>query len=186
MVPIKTEKFKLFRKSPFGEFALLWSLFNNEPKIFRILLPGLALQNEKSKLEVAIEYSVPAMNEIAARIGAFMEGEKKSFNLDSIRLDLCSEFQQWVLRAEHRIPYGCVSTYKRIAIHLGQPTASRAVGNALANNPFPIIIPCHRAVRANFSVGGFQGGEPMKRALLEFEGNQFDKGGKIICPEIFY
>jgi methylated-DNA-[protein]-cysteine S-methyltransferase len=60
-----------------------------------------------------------------------------------------------------------VSTYQRIAGHLGSPQAARAVGTTLAHNPFPIIVPCHRAIRTDGTLGGFQGGMEMKRALLE-------------------
>jgi methylated-DNA-[protein]-cysteine S-methyltransferase len=83
------------------------------------------------------------------------------------------------LRAEHGIPRGSVSTYQLIAAHLGRPKGGRAVGNALANNPFPIIIPCHRAFRSDRSLGGYQGGLAMKRALLEKEGIGFDRTGRV-------
>ena len=84
------------------------------------------------------------------------------------------------------IPRGRVSTYKRIAAHLGSPTGARAVGNALAGNPFPIIIPCHRAVRSDMSLGGYQGGLSMKRRLLEMEGITFDDTGRIATKKLFY
>jgi methylated-DNA-[protein]-cysteine S-methyltransferase len=109
-----------------------------------------------------------------------------NFPLEIIRLDLCSEFQQGVLRAEHGIPRGSISTYQRIAGHLGKPSGARAVGQALANNPFPIIIPCHRAIRSNRTLGGYQGGLAMKRALLEMEGIRFDDTGRIATKDFFY
>jgi methylated-DNA-[protein]-cysteine S-methyltransferase len=56
----------------------------------------------------------------------------------------------------------------------------------LANNPFPIIIPCHRAVRSNRTLGGYQGGLAMKRALLEMEGIRFDDTGRIATKDFFY
>jgi len=60
------------------------------------------------------------------------------------------------------------------------------VGNALAKNPFPIIIPCHRAIKTNGDLGGFQGGVKMKRALLEQEGIKFSNQGKVIIKKIYY
>jgi len=94
-------------------------------------------------------------------------------------LDLCPQFQRSVLRAEARIPRGNVSTYNRLAERIGCPHAARAVGNALACNPFPIIIPCHRAVRSDGTLGGYQGGLTMKRALLELEGVTFTTSGRV-------
>ena len=85
-------------------------------------------------------------------------------------LEHCSKFQQKVLRAVSAIPRGKVSTYQRIAKQIGQPKAARAVARALANNPFPLIIPCHRVICSDGALGGYQGGLKMKRALLEKEG----------------
>jgi methylated-DNA-[protein]-cysteine S-methyltransferase len=90
------------------------------------------------------------------------------------------------LRAEHGIPRGSVSTYQRIAKLLGNRNATRAVGGALANNPFPIIIPCHRAIRSDGTLGGYQGGLKMKRALLEMEGVFFNALGRVLTDKFFY
>ena len=90
------------------------------------------------------------------------------FNM--LRLDCCSKFQQKVLRAVSGIPRGKVSTYQLIAKQIGKPKAARAVGRALANNPFPLIIPCHRVICSNGSLGGYQGGLKMKLTLLKKEG----------------
>ena len=88
--------------------------------------------------------------------------------------------------AEYRIPRGRISTYGRIAKHIGAPGAARAVGTALATNPFPIVIPCHRALRADGGVGGYQGGAKMKRSLLEMEGIAFDDSGKARLDHAVY
>jgi len=69
---------------------------------------------------------------------------------------------------------------------LSSPNAARAVGNALANNPFPIIIPCHRAIRSDRSLGGYQGGLEMKRTLLGMEGIEFDDSGRAVTDNFFY
>ncbi|MFX1447402.1 MAG: methylated-DNA--[protein]-cysteine S-methyltransferase, partial [Promethearchaeota archaeon] len=81
---------------------------------------------------------------------------------------------------------GWVSTYKRIADKIGIPKGARVVGNALAKNPFPIIIPCHRAIKSNGELGGFQGGLEMKQVLLEMEKIKFSTRGKVITNKIFY
>lgn len=105
--------------------------------------------------------------------------------MEMVALELCGEFQRRVLLAEYGIPRGWVSTYGRIARHIGSPGAARAVGTALAENPFPIIIPCHRAVRADGTLGGYQGGKEMKRALLEMEGVEF-KGAGVSMERVYY
>jgi methylated-DNA-[protein]-cysteine S-methyltransferase len=91
-----------------------------------------------------------------------------------------------VLLAEYRILRGSVSTYKLIAKHLGKQNGARAVGNALAANPFPVIVPCHRAIRSDRHLGGYQGGLAMKRALLYQESIQFDSAGRVICNHFHY
>ena len=107
-------------------------------------------------------------------------------SLEVARLDLCSPFQQKVLRAEHGIPRGKVGTYQRTAEHLGHPRAARAVGTALAHNPFPVIVPCHRVIRSSGTLGGFQGGAEMKRALLEMEGVRFDDSDRVVPGKLYY
>ena len=96
------------------------------------------------------------------------------------------EIQKRILLAEFRIPRGWVSTYKRIANNIGIHKGARVVGNALAKNPFPIIIPCHRTIKTNGDLGGFQGGIKMKRALLELEGIKFSDRGIVITDRIYY
>jgi methylated-DNA-[protein]-cysteine S-methyltransferase len=113
---------------------------------------------------------------------AFLNGAHVDFSLSIAYLNMCSEFQQSVLREERRVTRGTVSTYQRIAERIGQPNGARAVGNALAQNPFPIIVPCHRAIRSDRSLGGYQGGSAMKRALLEAEGILFDTYGRVLPP----
>ncbi|MGH7817699.1 MAG: methylated-DNA--[protein]-cysteine S-methyltransferase, partial [Candidatus Binatia bacterium] len=80
-----------------------------------------------------------------------------------------SSFTQAVLKQTLRIPYGQVRTYKWLAARLGKPKAARAVGNALARNPLPIIIPCHRVVRGDGSIGRFALGSEWKKRLSELE-----------------
>jgi methylated-DNA-[protein]-cysteine S-methyltransferase len=126
------------------------------------------------------------IDDVATDISAFLEGENVDFSLDMVNLDTCPPFQKRVLRAEHQIPRGSVSTYKLIAAHLGNYQASRAVGNALANNPFPIIVPCHRAIRSDGHLGGFQGGFYMKQTLLENEGVKIDDRGRVVNPRLHY
>ncbi len=130
--------------------------------------------------------SSPSIELLGERIQKFLKGENVKFDLQLIDFDQCSEIQKKVLLAEYGIPRGYISTYKRIADEIGIPKGARAVGNALANNPFPIIIPCHRAIKSNGELGGFQGGIEMKRKLLEMEGIEFSSKGKVITDKFFY
>lgn len=80
-----------------------------------------------------------------------------------------TQFQKRVLELTKKIPKGKVATYGLLARLLGNGNLSRAVGNALNKNPFPIIIPCHRVIRSDGFVGGFAKGTEMKVKLLKEE-----------------
>jgi methylated-DNA-[protein]-cysteine S-methyltransferase len=177
------------RSTPFGPVAMLWSVVGDQPKILRVLLsrPGVTARHQVSVLfPDSVGSSCSEINVVADDIEAFLSGKDIQFSLEMVCMGICSGFQQEVLRAENGIPRGSVSTYQRIARHLGSPNGSRAVGNALANNPFPVIIPCHRAIRLDRSLGGYQGGLEMKRTLLEMEGIEFDDTGRIATEDFFY
>ena len=82
----------------------------------------------------------------------------------------CSPFQRQVLEALNQIPRGEVRTYRQVAEQLGQPQAARVVGHALATNPIPVLIPCHRVIRTDGGLGGYTPRLEMKSALLKSEG----------------
>ena len=184
-----THPFCCFRGTRFGPVALLWSVHQGQPKIQRILLskPGFsARQILNSLCPDSVSSSFPEIDIVADQIVAFLSGRDISFSLDTTRLDQCSPFQQKVLRAEYGIPRGSVSTYRRIAKYLGNAQGARAVGTALAHNPIPIIIPCHRVIRSDGTLGGFQGGIDMKRALLEMEGILSNSSNRVVSGHVFY
>jgi len=183
------QSFYYLRNTPFGAIAVVWSVYQEQPKILRVLLSNSsdsAEQLVKILFPHSISSSCAELDVIADRILAFLTGDDIRFSLDIARLDRCSNFQQQVLRVEHGIPRGQVSTYQRIARYLGMNNSARAVGTALANNPFPIIIPCHRAIRSDETLGGYQGGLEMKRALLEMEGVSFGDNGSVATRNFFY
>ena len=178
-----------FLSSTFGPVAILWYDYEGFPKIFRILLSNSdasSTQLVKAAFPGSIESSCTEIDVVASQIEAFLAGDDISFSLEIARLDICSEFQQKVLRAEHGIPRGHVSTYQRIAKQVGKPSGARAVGTALANNPFPLLIPCHRAIRSDLTLGGYQGGLRMKQALLDMEGIFLNDKGRVITERMFY
>jgi methylated-DNA-[protein]-cysteine S-methyltransferase len=98
----------------------------------------------------------------------YLAGRLRSF---STPCDLGSlpPFTQAVLKVTEAIPYGEIRSYRWIAEQLGKPGATRAVGNALARNPIPFIIPCHRVVRSDGSLGGYALGLNWKKKLLKLE-----------------
>lgn len=103
----------------------------------------------------------------------YLEGERKSFDHLDLLDPLGTEFQKSVWKALLKIPYGKTSTYKKIANEIGKPKAVRAVGTAVGKNPFLIIVPCHRVIKADGSIGEFAYGNEIKKELLKIEGNFF-------------
>ncbi|MBI5969840.1 MAG: methylated-DNA--[protein]-cysteine S-methyltransferase [Deltaproteobacteria bacterium] len=88
-----------------------------------------------------------------------------------ITLDITgSAFQKNVWAEIKKIPYGMTINYGEIAARLGIPKGARAIGNACGTNPVPIIIPCHRVLKGDGSIGGYAGGVEIKKRLLEVEG----------------
>jgi len=95
--------------------------------------------------------------------------------LRDIKLHLpASKFQIKVWEALLKIPMGAVASYGDIAQHIGQPSAARAVGKAIANNPVAFLIPCHRVIRKNGAIGGYVWGTARKQAILFWETSQSD------------
>jgi methylated-DNA-[protein]-cysteine S-methyltransferase len=181
--------FYVLLPSAFGTLGIVWWETPAGPKVYRVVLPheqAPAEQTIRGAFGGAVQQTCLPITELGQRIQRFLQGEAVDFDLSLIALERCSEFQQRVLLAEYDIPRGWVSSYGRIARRVGSPGGARAVGRALATNPFPILIPCHRAVRANGELGGFQGGEKMKRALLELEGIAFSPSGKVRMDRVFY
>ncbi|MCX7011861.1 MAG: methylated-DNA--[protein]-cysteine S-methyltransferase [Candidatus Sumerlaeota bacterium] len=99
----------------------------------------------------------------------FTKGTRRNFDL-ALALGRRSDFDLAVWRAAAAIRYGERRSYGELSRAIGRPNASRAVGGALGLNPVPLVIPCHRVVRADGAIGGFSGGAGWKERLLEFEG----------------
>jgi len=112
-----------------------------------------------------------SFSEFSKRLRDYLEGKKVSFP-ETLDLRGTTPFQQAVWKQTAAIPYGEVRSYGWLAEKIGEPRAARAVGRALALNPLPILIPCHRVVRKNGRLGGFSAGLGWKRRLLELEGVQ--------------
>ena len=102
------------------------------------------------------------------QIREYYAGRRRRFSFKICTDDL-APFTSRVVKCLKKVPYGKTVTYGELARRAGSPRASRAVGNAMAHNDFPLIIPCHR-VLASVGLGGFGGGLRMKRDLLRLEG----------------
>jgi methylated-DNA-[protein]-cysteine S-methyltransferase len=108
----------------------------------------------------------------AVQLGEYFAGQRQEFDLDLAPVG--TDFQLRVWRALRAIPYGAVRNYGDIARAIGQPGAARAVGQAVGSNPLPIVIPCHRVIASDGSIGGFSGGLPIKHRLLAIENVELD------------
>ena len=102
----------------------------------------------------------------------------------NLPMDGLTDLQRRVLKLLTKIPKGKVTTYREIAVALGNPRLSRIVGNAVRENPYPVTIPCHRVIRSSGEVGGYDGQVTGKNVtkkieLLRNEGVVVDDNGKI-------
>lgn len=104
-------------------------------------------------------------------IVALLRGERRDLSSVVLDMDALPTFHRRVYEAARTIPPGATRTYGELATSLGEPGAARAVGQALGQNPFPIVVPCHRVVAANGKTGGFsaKGGVTTKLRLLAIE-----------------
>ena len=107
------------------------------------------------------------MKEVRVQLKQYFQGDLKYFNL---KTDFhISLFYKKALKAVGKIPYATTKSYKEIANNIGSPNGHRAVANANAKNPIPIVIPCHRVIKSNGELGGYGGGSKLKKDLLKFE-----------------
>lgn len=104
-----------------------------------------------------------------AAVEAYLAGQARSFDLP-LAWGAHSPFQMKVWAVLRSIPYGRVRSYGWVARKIGKPKAARAVGAACGANPVPLLVPCHRVVAGDGSLGGFSGGLPNKKRLLKLEG----------------
>lgn len=112
-----------------------------------------------------------AIEPARSQVLEYLAGDRVSFDL-ALDLEGMSPFHREALAVCASIPYGQTRTYAELARELGKPGGARAVGNAMARNPIPLVIPCHRVLRSDGSLGGFGGGLSVKRRLLEMEGGR--------------
>jgi methylated-DNA-[protein]-cysteine S-methyltransferase len=155
--------------SPFGPLLLA----KTKRGIVRVGLPN---QDPDELLADLVERVSPRVLEAPAELDEarreldlYFEGKLERFDLP-LDWSLSDGFRLRVQRAIARIPYGQTRSYTEIATKAGNERAVRAAGTACGSNPLPLVVPCHRVLRAGGALGGYGGGLPMKRALLELEG----------------
>lgn len=123
----------------------------------------------------------PVSGAIAEELATYFSGTLRTFTIP-VNLANVSGFSRKVLEATAAIPYGETVSYGEIAKRIGMPGATQAVGNALGANPVPIVIPCHRVIRSDGSMGWFTGGPGIKWALLRLEGVDFPEQQALPLP----
>ena len=123
------------------------------------------------RLNRPIEPNLKKIAPYARELGEYLGGRRSAFTIP-IDWSLFRPFQREALQAVFRIPYGETCTYRDIAMEIGRPGASRAVGRANATNPMPLVIPCHRVIGRDGKLHGYGGGEGLKTKewLLKLEG----------------
>lgn len=154
-----------------GHSAILWhdnqltGLFLPEAHPESLLRHIMSSCNSKQSLPT------PAINKAILQIQNYFAG--KAFNFSRIKLDFsrCPAFHQRVYAELQKIPPGCTASYKTLAISCENPNGSRAVGQAVGRNPLPLLIPCHRVINSDLTLGGFSaaGGIELKISMLELE-----------------
>lgn len=148
-------------KSPVG----VWSIEGTDDGILHIHLPHAALRASKGPAPAPVAGA-------ALQLEEYFAGNRRTFNV-KLATSTSTPFQHDVWDALRSIPYGQVRTYGEVAAWVNRPRAQRAVGNANHANPWPVVVPCHRVVATN-GLGGYGGGDRVKRYLLGLEGVSYD------------
>jgi methylated-DNA-[protein]-cysteine S-methyltransferase len=128
-----------------------------------------ALQELAANVSPRLMESNGATGETRRELDEYFDGRRRDFD-SPVDLSAVRGFARKVLDATARIPFGSVSTYRDVAGRAGNARAMRAAGNALGSNPVPIVVPCHRVIRTDGSLGGYGGRLDRKVVLLRLEG----------------
>lgn len=119
-----------------------------------------------------------AIRPVVKQLSEYFQGSRNVFDVP-VDFSGLTPFAKDVLQATAAVPFGGIATYSEIAKKIANPGASRAVGNALGRNPVPIILPCHRVVPADHSIGKYTGGVDIKVSLLSIEGALLPTGALV-------
>ena len=156
--------------SPFGTGHVA----TTQKGIVAIRLPGYSedafLEEIAAGLSPRILELPGRLEEARRELDEYFAGDRQEFELVLDWSLVRRGFYGRVLRATSKLPFGATSTYGEIAAQAGNPRAFRAAGTALGSNPIPIVVPCHRVLRAGGLIGDYGGGPEMKESLLRLEG----------------
>jgi methylated-DNA-[protein]-cysteine S-methyltransferase len=128
----------------------------------------VVLQELSDRISPRVLAARARLEPTARELDEYFAGRRREFDIP-LDWSLSSGFRNTVLRHLPGISYGHTATYTDVAQLAGKPTAMRAVGTACATNPIPVVVPCHRVVRADGTMGGYRGGVDAKRILLAME-----------------
>ncbi|ROR27439.1 methylated-DNA-[protein]-cysteine S-methyltransferase [Mobilisporobacter senegalensis] len=147
------------------------NFYNTRIGLFKIAEDGIGVteleivdEKEKDNLEIS---ETPLLAKAAKQLEEYLSGKRMIFDFPLNPKG--TEFQKKVWEVLKTIPYGETWSYKQVAVALGKPTASRAVGMANNRNPIMIVVPCHRVVGSNGDLVGYAGGLDLKAMLLKLE-----------------
>ncbi len=147
-----------------------WGVVASSRGIVQVVLPQRSCWQVQKRLG-GVESSASLLAQKAAQqIQEYLRGRRQRFSVP-VELELISDFARLILNACAQVPYGETLSYGELGRRAGRDAAARATGQALAANPVPVLVPCHRVICADGSLGGFSGGLEMKRRLLELEGS---------------
>lgn len=124
-----------------------------------------------AKLSPRVLRAPRRLDPVARELDEYFSGVRTDFDVPLDR-SLSTGFRQTVQIELSQIPYGTTLTYRQVADRVGNPAAVRAVGSACATNPLPIVVPCHRVLRTDGSLGGYLGGLDVKSELLRLEADR--------------
>jgi len=152
-------------KKKVGEF---YDTFESTIGTLYLIFTGKILREIEFKKPTEVMRKGVAPPLIRKELREYFENGREEFT-QKIGFMKGTEFDMNVWLTLQEVPYGETRTYKWLAEKVGKPAASRAVGQALSRNPMPILLPCHRIIESDGSIGGYSGGADIKRRLLEIE-----------------
>jgi methylated-DNA-[protein]-cysteine S-methyltransferase len=173
-------RYRLF-ETPLGPCGIAWT----ENGVTRLQLPESDRGATERRLRRAASAGgtpPPAIEQVIADVHWYLSGRSTDFSAVALDLAGVGAFEQAVYAQLRAVRWGKTASYGEIARRMGAPHAARAVGQALARNPIPIIIPCHRILAKGHRIGGFSayGGRLTKERLLALEGVQLEAAPPLL------